>query len=238
MQSTSQTSAAPTTLDRRDGSAVWSGRVLVVVDHARKMTLLTCFRDRLEIRGEGWDRRKTKRNPFPDGRTVPAKSYRAARILANALAQQLITRTLPVRHLARKAPMASDLPSSAPATEVASAGLFGALPCPFCGSRWIVKGERYFAMCVDCGATGPERNADATERKFTGDWNARVQLVDMDGDALLRTVNGALRSAITAHGPITRDNLGSAGKRIANQLSAASNIASQTAAPKTSQPQS
>lgn len=48
-----------------------------------------------------------------------------------------------------------------------------AKPCPFCGSGRIVKGERYFAMCVDCGATGPERNADATERKFTGDWNTR-----------------------------------------------------------------
>ena len=49
-----------------------------------------------------------------------------------------------------------------------------ALPCPFCGSLRIVKGERYFAMCVDCGATGPERNADATERKFVGDWNTRA----------------------------------------------------------------
>lgn len=50
----------------------------------------------------------------------------------------------------------------------------GALPCPFCGSARIVKGERYFAMCVDCGATGPERNSDATVRKFTGDWNTRA----------------------------------------------------------------
>ncbi len=47
-------------------------------------------------------------------------------------------------------------------------------PCPFCGSRRIVKGERYFAMCVDCGATGPERSADATQRKFMGDWNTRA----------------------------------------------------------------
>ncbi len=47
------------------------------------------------------------------------------------------------------------------------------LPCPFCGSLRIVKGERYYAMCVDCGATGPERNADATVKKFTGDWNTR-----------------------------------------------------------------
>jgi len=49
-----------------------------------------------------------------------------------------------------------------------------ALPCPFCGSSRIVKGERYFAMCVDCGATGPERNADASERKYVGDWNQRA----------------------------------------------------------------
>lgn len=48
-----------------------------------------------------------------------------------------------------------------------------ALPCPFCGSTRIVKGERYFAMCVDCGATGPERNADASQRKYTADWNSR-----------------------------------------------------------------
>jgi len=47
------------------------------------------------------------------------------------------------------------------------------LPCPFCGSERIVKGERYFAMCVDCGATGPERNADATTKKFLADWNTR-----------------------------------------------------------------
>lgn len=46
-------------------------------------------------------------------------------------------------------------------------------PCPFCGSFRVVKGERYYAMCVDCGATGPERNADATVKKFTGDWNDR-----------------------------------------------------------------
>ena len=48
-----------------------------------------------------------------------------------------------------------------------------ALPCPFCGSTRIVKGERFYAMCVECGATGPERNSDATARKFTGDWNTR-----------------------------------------------------------------
>lgn len=56
--------------------------------------------------------------------------------------------------------------------------LENAMPCPFCGSVNIVKGERYFAMCVDCGATGPERSADATARKFTGDWNARAGVTD------------------------------------------------------------
>lgn len=57
-----------------------------------------------------------------------------------------------------------------------SLNLVGAAPCPFCGSTRIVKGERYFAMCVDCGATGPERNSDATEKKFIGDWNTRAAI--------------------------------------------------------------
>jgi transcription elongation factor Elf1 len=61
-----------------------------------------------------------------------------------------------------------------PATDpLAAIRLPNALPCPFCGSTRIVKGERYYAMCVDCGATGPERNADATRGKFTADWNSR-----------------------------------------------------------------
>lgn len=59
-------------------------------------------------------------------------------------------------------------------TDMPTTILVDAKPCPFCGSTRIVKGDRYFAMCVDCGATGPERNADATERKFVGDWNTRV----------------------------------------------------------------
>lgn len=54
-----------------------------------------------------------------------------------------------------------------------------AIPCPFCGSRRIVQGERHYAMCVDCGATGPERNADATRRKFVGDWNTRTPLPEV-----------------------------------------------------------
>lgn len=55
-----------------------------------------------------------------------------------------------------------------------------ALPCPFCGSVRIVKGERYFAMCVECGATGPERSADASQKKFTRDWNTRVEIIPLD----------------------------------------------------------
>lgn len=58
--------------------------------------------------------------------------------------------------------------------EVKDGRLVGAKACPFCGSERIVKGERYFAMCVECGATGPERNADAGVRRFTRDWNSRV----------------------------------------------------------------
>lgn len=46
-------------------------------------------------------------------------------------------------------------------------------PCPFCGSTRIVKGERYFAMCVDCGATGPERISSNHSKTFK-DWNTRV----------------------------------------------------------------
>lgn len=50
-----------------------------------------------------------------------------------------------------------------------------AKPCPFCGSRNIVKGCRYFAMCVDCGATGPERVGDKGGIKIgLKDWNSRV----------------------------------------------------------------
>lgn len=72
--------------------------------------------------------------------------------------------------------MKPELEANNPQRESAlpSATLLDAKPCPFCGSNRIVKGERYFAMCVDCGATGPERNGDATVRKFVGDWNTRI----------------------------------------------------------------
>jgi len=68
--------------------------------------------------------------------------------------------------------------------------LRNAKPCPFCGSTRIVKGERYYAMCVNCGATGPERNADATERKFVGDWNTRFEPISSDGESRQATLEG------------------------------------------------
>lgn len=50
------------------------------------------------------------------------------------------------------------------------------LPCPFCGGSRIVQGSRYFAMCVDCGATGPERIGDkAGQAKLMKDWNTRPE---------------------------------------------------------------
>lgn len=49
------------------------------------------------------------------------------------------------------------------------------LPCPFCNGKRIIKGERYFAMCIDCGATGPERIGDkAGISKLFKDWNTRA----------------------------------------------------------------
>lgn len=52
-----------------------------------------------------------------------------------------------------------------------NAQLKDAKPCPFCGSNWILIGERYYAICVDCGATGPERS----KAKMLKDWNSRVE---------------------------------------------------------------
>jgi Lar family restriction alleviation protein len=51
-------------------------------------------------------------------------------------------------------------------------------PCPFCGGARILKGDRYFAICVDCGATGPERIGDkAGQKKLFADWNTRAEPV-------------------------------------------------------------
>jgi hypothetical protein len=63
-------------------------------------------------------------------------------------------------------------------------------PCPFCGSVRIIKGERYFAMCVECGATGPERSRENTpENKWRGDWNSRPPQ-GLPGNSLSNQVNG------------------------------------------------
>jgi hypothetical protein len=51
--------------------------------------------------------------------------------------------------------------------------LVDCLPCPFCGSKRIIKGDRWFGMCVDCGATGPERTGKSNENKVKLDWNTR-----------------------------------------------------------------
>lgn len=67
----------------------WSDNTLVVIEANGRSSLLTCFADRIEIRGDGWDKRRTKRNPFPDGRVVKADSLQHARSLAEAVAQRL-----------------------------------------------------------------------------------------------------------------------------------------------------
>lgn len=62
-------------------------------------------------------------------------------------------------------------------------------PCPFCGSDRIVQGERYFAMCVDCGATGPERSHKVSQNKQNEDWNTRAD------DARIRRLEEAVVAA-------------------------------------------
>lgn len=62
-------------------------------------------------------------------------------------------------------------------------------PCPFCGGTRIVKGERYFAMCVDCGATGPERIGDkAGVKKLVADWNTKPESASEEA-TLLASLN-------------------------------------------------
>lgn len=45
-----------------------------------------------------------------------------------------------------------------------------------------------------------------------------ADLDDKEHKKLLKVINGALKSCITAHGPITLDQIGSAGKRIIGAL--------------------
>lgn len=44
--------------------------------------------------------------------------------------------------------------------------------CPFCGGTWILVGHKYSAICVDCGATGPDKG---TEKQAGKGWNTRVE---------------------------------------------------------------
>lgn len=71
----------------------------------------------------------------------------------------------------------ADIPESMPPlAELAdparkSCRLTDPLPCPFCGGTWILVGSRWSAICVDCGATGPDA------AKFPGvekAWNRRA----------------------------------------------------------------
>lgn len=67
----------------------WSGNTLVAVESNGRVSLFSCFADRVEIRGQGWDKRKTKRNPFPDGRVVKVPSLENGRQLAEAVTRRL-----------------------------------------------------------------------------------------------------------------------------------------------------
>ena len=51
-----------------------------------------------------------------------------------------------------------------------AARLEGALPCPFCGSTRILRGYKYAAICLDCGATGPDKEKATDALKA---WNCR-----------------------------------------------------------------
>ncbi|WP_230683136.1 hypothetical protein, partial [Streptococcus pneumoniae] len=65
-----------------------SANTLVVSDRVG-LTLLTCHAKSLEIRGDGWDRKRTKREPFPDGRTCKTDSLKQSRRLATLIAEKL-----------------------------------------------------------------------------------------------------------------------------------------------------
>ena len=63
----------------------WCDNVLVASDG----TLFTCYSKTLEIRGRGWDKRRTKRDPFPDGRICKTESLEQSRQLAILIAQEI-----------------------------------------------------------------------------------------------------------------------------------------------------
>ena len=49
-------------------------------------------------------------------------------------------------------------------------------PCPFCGGTWILPGNKWSAICNDCGATGPMSNkkGEPSDAKKLDMWNSRV----------------------------------------------------------------
>lgn len=47
-----------------------------------------------------------------------------------------------------------------------------AKPCPFCGGIWILIGMHFSAICVDCGATGPDKEKSGPAGKA---WQKRPE---------------------------------------------------------------
>lgn len=56
--------------------------------------------------------------------------------------------------------------------------LANALPCPFCGSTYILSGYKFAAICNDCGATGPDKEHAPRALKA---WNKRAPVVAEQG---------------------------------------------------------
>lgn len=46
-------------------------------------------------------------------------------------------------------------------------------PCPFCGSSRTLEGYKYARICVDCGATGPDKEKSGDALKA---WNKRAAI--------------------------------------------------------------
>lgn len=61
-------------------------------------------------------------------------------------------------------------------TAQSSARMVGAIPCPFCGGTRILAGYKYCAICVDCGATGPDKEHSGDALKA---WNTRKSVDDL-----------------------------------------------------------